>query len=98
VFNYSGILIIRQILLSAIDSNILNSLSLIMWYTKELQICTVSASFRLLITRATTRNTKGHAEIVQHGRRRSDAKGVFGYPKLNFSPYHIECLNLRSGY
>jgi hypothetical protein len=25
-------------------------------------------------------------------------KGVFGYPKLNFSLYHIECLNLRSGY
>jgi hypothetical protein len=25
-------------------------------------------------------------------------EGVFGYPKLNFSPYHIKCLNLRSGY
>jgi hypothetical protein len=25
-------------------------------------------------------------------------KGVFGYPKLKFSPCHIECLNLRSGY
>jgi hypothetical protein len=25
-------------------------------------------------------------------------KGVFGLPLLKFSPYHIECLNLRSGY
>jgi hypothetical protein len=24
--------------------------------------------------------------------------GVFGYPKLKFSPCYIECLNLRSGY
>jgi hypothetical protein len=24
--------------------------------------------------------------------------GVFGLPLLKFSPYHIECLNLRSGY
>jgi hypothetical protein len=26
------------------------------------------------------------------------AKGVFGLPLLKFSLYHIECLNLRSGY
>jgi hypothetical protein len=25
-------------------------------------------------------------------------EGVFGLPLLKFSPYHIECLNLRSGY
>jgi hypothetical protein len=25
-------------------------------------------------------------------------KGVFGLPLLKFSLYHIECLNLRSGY
>jgi hypothetical protein len=25
-------------------------------------------------------------------------EGVFGLSLLKFSPYHIECLNLRSGY
>jgi hypothetical protein len=25
-------------------------------------------------------------------------KAVFGLPLLKFSSYHIECLNLRSGY
>jgi hypothetical protein len=27
-----------------------------------------------------------------------NTKGVFGLPLLKFSPYHIECLNLRSEY
>jgi hypothetical protein len=51
-------------------------------------INSTSALYDKLTLKALTRNI----------RQLLATKEVFGYPKLKFSPYHIECLNLRSGY